>query len=197
MRVEEYTCELTGSGYRILSTSDVYWAHSAYYGTPIEMSMTYLHDGDKHPLHDNLEELIRAADVELVDDEDEANFMDLYPEIMRGNCPGWQLGEVQVYSGGIMLAYGNTYRSDIGRVYIEGLDLALTFKGARTRLGFDPVYKVHVKHNPDGTHCFTMVDEDLGYIRRIISFALKEQADPKRACLGENQIIHVVEHVGM
>lgn len=196
MRVEEYTRDLTGAGYRIFSTSGSYEEHSAYYGEPIEMSMMCPHGGD-YPLFDNLEELINAAEVELIADEDETDFDKLYPDIMRGNYPSWQLGEVQVYPDGILLVYGNLGTCDEEHIRIEGMELALTFKGPRTRLGFDPTYDVLIRHYPDGMHRFTRVDEDLGYMRRILSFELKENADPKKACLGENQVVHVVEHVGM
>jgi len=196
MRIEEYTRELTGKGYRILSTSGSYKEHDSSYGDPIEMSMMYLH-GDERPVFDNLEDLIKAAEVELIANRDETNFYELYPDIMRGKCPTWQLGEVQVYPDGVLLVYGDTESGDVEYIRIEGMDLALTFKGPRTRLGFDPVYNVLIRHHPDGSCNFTEVDEDLGYMRRIISFELKEHADPRRACLGENQIIHVVEHTGM
>lgn len=197
MRVEEYTRELTGRGYRILSTSGTYEDHSSYYGDPIEMSMMYFRNDDKGPIFDNLEELIRAAKVELIADPGETVFDEIYPDVMRGNCPNWQLGEVQVYPDGVLLIYGNEDLGEEEYVRIEGVSLGLTFKTSRTRLGFDPTYKVLIRHSPDGTPLFTRVDEDLGYMRRIILFELKEQADPKKACLDENQIIHVVEYIGL
>lgn len=193
MRAEEYTRELVGAGYEIVSVQGDFSENDYYsYGAPIEMSMMYLHDNSQYPLFDNLEELIKAASVEYADDE--PGFEQIYPDIMRGNRPDWQLSEVQVFPDGIALTYSNDQR-DIGRVIISGIELGLTFKTSRTRLGFDPTYKVHISHDPCGT--FTKVYEDLGYMRRIIFLELKENADPRKACLGENQTAHIFEYVGM
>lgn len=194
MRIEESRRKLTGKGYRIISTTGDYNDHSNYYGDPIEMSLTHR---DGHVFCDNLEELISAAEPETAF-EAECNFKEIYGDLMRNIRPDWQLGEVEAYSDGIMLGYGggDDERPYEGRVYIRKIELDLTFKTPRTRLGFDPVYRVRVRRGSDGTFS-TRVDEDLGYVRRTIYFDPKNEDKANEIFPVDSQVIRILEYAGM
>lgn len=194
MRIEESRRELTGKGYRIVSTTGDYENHSNYYGDPIKMSLTHLHG---HILCNNLEELISTAEPESAF-EGECSFEEIYGDLMRGIRSDWQLGEIEVYPGGIMLGYGggDTELPYEGQVYIRGIELDLTFKTPRTRLGFDPIYRVCVQCGSDGT-LSTRVDEDLGYMRRTIYFAPKGIAKTDEILPADSQVVRILECVGM
>lgn len=197
MRIEEFRRELDGGGYRIVSTTDDYELHSNYYGEPIKMSLTQ-RDGYK-PCTD-LEELIHIARLSSAFDENDGlDFDALYGDIMRGVRSDWQLGEVEVYPGGIVLGYGggDAEAPYEGRVYISGIQLDLTFETSRTRLGFDPTYRVRIQYD-NGKCLFTRVDEDLGYMRRTIYFEPKDSAWFGEEALPANrQVIRVLEYVGL
>ncbi|MCI8980458.1 MAG: hypothetical protein HFE52_07305 [Clostridia bacterium] len=198
MRIESYTRDIRGDGYLVVGSGKNWNSHDSSSCRPIKMSLTCWPDSNE-PVCDNLEELICLADSDMFTPPDnQEEFSRNYANIVRRNCPDWQLGAFRVFVGGIALYYGNTRNHEAGFLWIIGANnLRLTFEAPRTRLGFAPIYKVDIRHK-DG-RCFqTCVDEDLGYIRREIYFHLR---DPHKAdddiYHRDNQYIEVTEYAGV
>lgn len=203
MKIEEYKRELTGDGYRIVG-STVYGTENYDYASykPIEM---FLSRGSlccpapsNRPFYDNLEDLINIAKTEIpcsnaITDDFEEN----YAEILRGNRPDWQLGGFTVFVGGIELGFGHPESGTVAFLFLVGAQrLWLTFKAPRTRLGFSPVYNVRIKH--DGKkHCFTKVEEDLGYTYREVEFKLIDPARKDDILHTDNQYLKVTEYTDL
>lgn len=199
MRIESYVRELTDEGYKIISTTSGYIYHDNFRGDPIRMSLTVR---DSHIVNDNLDELILVA-MPSRNVFDGSKFEQLYSDIMRGIVPGWQLGEVEVFSGGILLGYGtcrdkgrdgNHDDYDTGWIRIENTPLDLTYSTPRTRLGFDPAFRISIYYKDIDKTCLrTTIDEDFGYMRRVIEFKKHTELDNQ----DQHQTIYVTEYTGM
>lgn len=200
MKIEEYKRELTGNGYRIVG-STVYSKEDHDYAScePIEF---FLSRGSfcrpspsDEPFYDNLEDLIAIAETEIPDfNEITEDFEKNYAEILRGNRPDWQLGGFTVFVGGIELGFGHLESGAEVFLFLVGAQkLWLTFKAPRTRLGFNPIYNVRIEH--DGKkHCFTKVEEDLGYTYREIEFKLIDPTRKDNVLHTDNQYLEVTEY---
>ncbi len=201
MRIEKYTRELVDGTYHVISGS-TYCSNIYDYDQfePIKMSLS---KGDfaastpqSRPIYNNLEDIIRAAKVKSEDSED---FAKNYAEIMRGNCPDWYLGSFDVFLGGLSLDFANRLTGEMGWVDIVGAPmLYLTFETSRTRLGFVPRYNVRIEY--DGAkHRITTVEEDQGYLYRLITFKLKDTPVQSGASFprGIPQYMEIMEYAGM
>lgn len=179
MRIEEYRRDLiegdTG-GFMVMGSTSDWNLHDSSRCDPIKMSLTCSRFGSQIGI--GWEELIRLASSDCLLPSKQAremypDFQKHYPEIMRGECPDWQLGAFKVFYGGIHLDFGNRQTHETAFLRIVGASmLRLTFEAPRTRLGFIPTYKVRIDCDEDG-QSITEVEEDLGYIRREIHFELK------------------------
>ena len=164
VRIEEYTRELEGNGYLVVGSDCRTWnsEDSGNYES-IKMSLGHLCGGGI-----DLEEMIRLTDSDLFHEkfprERSRFFCENYAEIMRGNCPEWQLGAFRVFYGGIQLYYGNRKTDETGYLWITGAEaLYLTFETPPMCSGFIPTYRVEIerfKGEVDGTY----VEEDLALI---------------------------------
>lgn len=205
MRSENYKRMLTNEGYMVMGSGRNWNSYDPARCAPIKMSLTNSGQSDE-PIYDNLEELIQLADSDMFHpilpriqecskaDED---FCMHYAEIIRGDRLDWQLHAFCVFVGGIQLYYGNRKANDYGYLWINKPErLKLTFRTARTLLGFDPIYKVTINHRNDGSF-WTYVEEDLGYIRREISFHLVNPTIQNAMRDYDNQYINVIEYVGI
>ena len=212
MRVEEYTTELVGVGFAVVG-SDIpcYSDQVDYLCDPIEMSLTTRSDnaGNEYPAGDSLDTLLKLSQIDSnsrgTGDED-IEFESLFAKIIRGEHPNWQLGEFDVRFGEISLWYGNIKTQSTGSITIcTPRNLQLTFRTTRTRLGFDPVYHVRIQHDEQGRHKCTEVLEDLGYMRRLISFKTEDLSEgvefhshqTDHSPNHDRQNIHVTEFIGM
>lgn len=200
MKIEEYTRELIGEGYTVIG--------SAAYGrgnfvdfaryTPIAMSLSSgpLHNPmpNGRPFYDNLEDLIDIAKPTIPDsNEITDDFEENYAEIIRGNCPDWQLGGFSVSVGRISLGFGHPGSGNVAFLDIIGAQrLWLTFRTSRTKLGFDPVYNVHIKHDGQN-HLFTRMEEDIGCVYQEIEFKEREYNAPNE----NRQYLEVIEYTAM
>lgn len=206
MRIEEYIRELTGEEFIVIgSPVQRYGHHDDCRCDAIEMSLTstIAGNGRELPIGDSLDSLLRHVEVdtpkEIDEDERPTEFMEHYAEIFCGKYRDWQLSEFRVFYGGIILCYGNPKTEDTGCLYhTRAENLRLTFKTVRSVLGFDPTYNVRIWHDSDGKHKCTEVEEDLGYMRRFITFGLKDPLKKDDGIFHKgNQIIHITEFVGM
>lgn len=204
MRVEEYTRDLAEfdcGGFAVVGSTDWYHRHDSSRSAPLKMSLT-VSDISGCPIGNNWEELIRLADSDcFLDDEQTrkmySEFQKHYPEIMRGEHPDWQLGEFQVFYGGIHLDFGNRRTGKTAFLWIIGASmLRLTFEAPRTRLGFVPTYKVRIDCEEDGRST-TEVEEDLGYLRREIHFKLKDPHKKTDIFHRGNQYLEITECAGI
>ncbi len=205
MRIETYKRELTEYGYTVIGSSWDYNQHDNYSCPPISMTLTDTYGFPPvrldHPLCDNLEELIKIAElgVDPEDDESYVDFCKNYAEIMRGNRSDWQLGEFEVFVGGLTLSFGNRLTQETGWLSIVGARrLRLTFKTPRSVLGFDPTYYVHIEHDNDGKHLLTKVTEDLGYMRRENNFKIKDdEVEEDGTNFQSGQYLEITEYTGI
>lgn len=202
MRIISYTKELAEEGYRVIGANPNDgrkwdWEMDTDPGcVPLEMSFV-------ESIVMSQEDVIKLADSDMfMDDEyareNYADFRDNYADILRGECPDWQLNAFRVFVGGVELYFANPKTNDSGFLWIIGAEhLKLTFKAPRTRLGFNPVYEVYIVHE-NGEHLFTRVDEDLGYIRYENEIKLKDP-DKKDDNLfhDDNQYLVVTEYAGL
>jgi len=200
MKIEEYTRELIGEGYTVIGSAVYGKDNFVDFGryAPITMSLS---SGPLHhpmpngrPIYDNLDDIISIARPEIpYDDEITGGFEKNYAEVMRGNRPDWQLGGFSVSAGCILLGFGHPESGDAAFLDISGAqNLWLTFRTSRTRLGFDPVYNVHIKHSGKN-HLLTKIEEDLGYVYREIEFKEKGHNAPG----GDRQYIEIIEYTAM
>lgn len=195
MRIEEYMRELVGTGFTVVGSNiRRYSDQSDCDCDPIRMSLTMCDNGmgEARPDGDSLDTLLEFAQVnssnEEADDED-TEFEKHFAEIFHDEHPNWQLGEFSIHLGAITLWYGNIMTQSTGSIRIRGAqNLRLTFRTARTRLGFDPVYHVRIQYDEHGQHKCTEVEENLGYMRRFINFEAEGQ---------DSDIVHITEFVGM
>lgn len=204
MRIEEYTRELAdfdNGGFSIMGNNRDWNSHDSSKCTPIKMALT-CSEVSGNPIGSDWNQLIQLADSSCFADRDlERNmyseFRKHYPEIMRGECPDWQLGAFRVFYGGIYLDYGNCCTGENGFLWVIGArNLRLTFETPRTRLGFDPIYRVSIDCEDDG-QSVTLVEEDLGYLRREIRFEIKDPCKKTNIFHVDNQILHVTEYAGI
>lgn len=204
MRIEEYRRDLMegdNGGFSVISSISDWNRHDSSRSDPLKMSLTRS-EYSGYPLGDDWEELIRLADSDcfLADDQTRKLFPDFqkhYPEIMRGECPDWQLGAFKVFYGGIHLDFGNCRTHETAFLWIIGArHLRLTFEAPRTRLGFTPIYEVSIDCNEDG-QSVTVVEEDLGYLRREIRFELKDPHKKTDIFHGGNQYLEITEYAGI
>lgn len=199
MRIEEYTRELKGDGFLVVGSNLDWNRHDSSKCEPIKMSLTCSSAG--RPRGIDLEEIIRLADSDLFHSKHPRDknryFCENYAEIMRGNCPDWQLGAFRVFYSGIQLYYGNRQTGETGFLWIIGAEeLCLTFEAPRMRSGFVPTYQVDIDCAKDGLGG-TYVDEDLGYLRRELTFELIDP-DAKIDIFHENnQILRIIEYAGI
>lgn len=204
MRIEEYTRDLIGSdngGFAVVGSIQDWLRHDSGECAPLKMSLTSS-ECSGCPLGDNWEELIRLADSDCFLDDDQTRslfpeFQKHYPEIMRGERPDWQLGAFKVFYGGIHLDFGNRRTKETAFLSIIGAKkLRLTIEAPRTRLGFDPIYKVRIDCKEDG-RSVTEVEEDLGYLRREIRFELKDPSKKTDTFHSGNQYLKITEYAGI
>lgn len=198
MRIEGYTRELEGDGYLVIGSDCHTWDpdDSSKYES-IKMYLEHLSASGGS----DLEEMIRLADSDLFHEkfprERKRFFRENYAEIMRGNCPDWQLGAFRVFYGGIQLYYGDRKTDETGYLWITGAEaLYLTFETPPMRSGFVPTYRVEIerfKGEVDGTY----VDEDLGYMRRWLRFKLINPDAKTDIFHTNNQILHITEYAGI
>lgn len=198
MRYETYERHLGIEGYNVVGSTDSWHLHDSSRCQPIIMSLTT--DSDGIVYYDNLDELIQLADSDLFQPnvrEENFDFYNNYPAIIRGEHPNWQLGAFRVFFDGIKLSYGNTKTHETGFLWIIGAKrLRLTFQTSRTRLGFDPIYKVTNEYF-QGKHNLTRVEEDLGYMRREVDFSLISPGMSRNIFHDMNTLIDVTEYVGI
>lgn len=199
MRIEKYTRELVDGAYRVIggsTYSDNFYNYDEY--EPIKMSLSRgsfnRPTPNGNPIYDNFEELIRLAKVMS---DDSGDFAENYAEIMRGNRLDWYLGGFDVFIRGISLNFANRSTREIGWVDItDAPRLWLTFETPHTRLGFIPRYNVHIVR--DGKKRYTTVEENQGYLYRLIEF---EPEDIAGSNAGHNrdipQYMKITEYAGM
>lgn len=204
MRIEEYTRDLIegdNGGFSVVGSASDWQHHDSSRCEPLKMSLTCSKTCG-HPIGDSWEDLIRLAtsDCFLPDQETKNLFPDFqkrYPEILRGECPNWQLGAFRVFYGGIHLDFGNCQTHETAFLWIIGAKmLRLTFEAPCTRFGFSPTYKVSIDCKNDG-QCITEVEEDLGYLRRDIHFELKDPHKKTDIFHTGNQYLIVSEYAGI
>lgn len=203
MRIEEYTRKLTGDGYIVTGGHKSWDDHNSAKCAPIKMSLP-CYPGTDQPCYicDSLDELVQLIDSDMFlpgeYDEGVEDFRQNYVDIFKGFYPDWQLGAFKVFVGGIALYYGNIKTGAKGLLWIIGAKkLRLTFQAPRTRLGFEPIYNVWIKHD-NGIHCKTQVEEDLGYVHREIDFTL---TNPNKSdddlFHWDNQTLKIIEYAGI
>ena len=207
MRITTYKRDLVEDGYRVIGVdygSDHRWDWDMSTDCrciSIQMSLTGTADGQSHD--DGWKSLISLADSDMfLDNEyarrEHADFRINYAEIMRGSHPDWYLSAFKVFVGGITLFFVNPKTDDSGFLWIVGAKcLKLAFKVPYTRLGFDTIYNVHIEHDGE-EHLFTMVEEDLGYIRYENEIKLKEPGKKDDNFFHDgNQYLVVTEYIGL
>lgn len=199
MRIEEYSRELRGKGFLVVGSSLSWFDHDSSKCEPIAMDLQRFPDGE--PLGIGFEEMAQLADSDLFHTEpakdEKRNFCKNYAEIMQGSCRDWQLGAFKVSYGGISLYYGNRQTGETGHLWIlDAQRLYLTFEAPRTRFGLVPVYKVWIDCGKDGC-CDTLVEEDLGYLRRELTFNLKDPDRETNIFHDDNQVLTVTEYAGI
>lgn len=196
MRIEKYTRELVSGAYRVIGGSTYssnFYNYDEY--EPIKMSLSKgafsCLTPDGSPVYDNFEELIGLAKVTS---DDSGDFAENYAEIMRGNRLDWYLGGFDVFFGGISLNFASQSTREMGWVnIIDAPRLWLTFETPRTRLGFVPRYNVHIVH--DGK---TTVEEDQGYLYRLIEFKSKDITGSNAGYSRDiSQYMEIIEYAGM
>lgn len=204
MRIEEYTRDLIGGdggGFAIVGSAHDWLRHNSSRSDPLKMSLTGSNISGC-PIGNSWDELVQLADSDcFLDDEQTRNlfpeFQKHYPEIMRGERPEWQLGAFKVFYGGIHLDFGNRQTGETAFLWIIGASrLRLTFEAPRTRLGFIPTYKVRIDCEEDG-QSQTLVEEDLGYLRREIRFELKDPRKKTNIFHTGNQYLEITEYAGI
>lgn len=204
MREVTYKRDLQENCYRVMA-GDTDWEDIDRYfpGKDIKVSPIYFPDGQTIR-GDSLKCLSQLADSDIFHDKNlrggkaDQDFCANYTDIIQGNRPDWILNGLEVFVGGIKLTYYNPVARSYDFLWIIGAqDLQLEFRTPRTRLGFDPAYKVYIRHDDKG-HLYTTVKEDLGYMRCENRFFLK---DPNKK--GDNifhtgnQYLEVTEYAGM
>lgn len=199
MRIEEYKRELKGDGFLVVGSSRDWNSHDSSKCEPLKMKLTC--STADNPYGIDLETMIRLADSDLFRDKNlkklAPEFSENYAEIMRGNCPDWQLGAFRVFYGGIQLYYGNRQTGETGFLWIVNAErLCLIFEAPCTRSGFVPTYRIRIECRADGWSD-TSVEEDLGYLRRELIFELKDPDKKPRIFHDDNQVLRVIEYVGM
>jgi len=203
MRIEEYTRDLIENDngeFMVLGSVRDWNSHKSNDCAPLKMSRSCFDSGS--PYGADLDELIRLADSDCFLDDPQTRkmfpeFQKHYPEIFRGECPDWQLGALKVFYGGIHLDYGNRRTGETAFLWIVGArQLRLTFEAPRTRLGFVPIYKVSIDCEEDG-QSETLVEEDLGYLRREIRFELKDPSKKTDIFHSGNQYLIISEYAGI
>lgn len=207
MRIVTYEKDLAEEGYRVIGADyrrshrwD--WDMTTDYGcSPIHMSLTGTADGQSHD--DGWKSLISLADSDMFLDNKYArqkysDFRINYAEILRGSHPDWCLSAFKVFVGGIELFFTNLKTEDSGFLWIVGAKcLKLMFKVPCTLFGFDLTYNVHIEHDGE-EHLFTMVEEDLGFIRYENEIKLKEPDRKDDNFFHDgNQYLVVTEYVGL
>lgn len=200
MRIEKYTRELVDGAYRVIggsTYSNNFYNYDEY--EPIKMSLSRgtfnCPTPNGNPIYDNFDELIRFTEVTGDDSED---FAENYAEVMRGNHPDWYLGGGDVFLGGISLNFANRSTGEMGWVdIIYAQRLWLTFETPRTRLGFIPRYNVRIVYDGRSRY-ITTVEEDQGYLYRLIDIKPKKIAGSNAGC-GRDipQYMEITEYAGM
>lgn len=199
MRIEEYARELEGDGFLVVGSSRDWNSHDSSKCEPLKMSLTCSSTGNPYGI--SLETMIQLAESDFFRDKNmkelAPEFSENYAEIMRGNRPDWQLGAFRVFYGGIQLYYGNRQTRETGSLWIVNAErLCLTFEAPRMSSGFVPTYRVRIECDEDGWSD-TSVEEDLGYLHRELMFELKDPDKKSRIFHEGNQVLRVIEYVGM
>lgn len=180
--------------YLVVGSDDGRWDVGDYSEcNPIEMSVL------AEPGCDDLEKLITIADSDIfTHPELSSTFQKSYREIMRGDCPGWELHAFEVFVGGICLYYCNRETRESGFLWIKGAEnLALSFATAKTKLGFSPTYEVHIEHR-NGQHCSTVIAEDLGFERYTRELKLLDPNKVNDSLFHEgNQYFRTTKYTGI
>lgn len=204
MRIEKYRRDLIEDdidGFTVIGSTTNWEVHDSSRSDPLKMSLT-CSKCSGNPIGIGWEELIRLADSDcfLPDEQTRkmySDFQEHYPAIMRGEHPDWQLGAFKVFYGGIHLDFGNRRTGKTAFLWIVGARrLRLTFEAPRTRLGFNPTYKVNIDCDGD-SQSSTKVEEDLGYIRREIRFELKDPSKKTNLFHHHNQYLEITEYAGI
>lgn len=118
----------------------------------------------------NMEAFINAVDSDMFkggyyEQGGYTDFRENYADIIRGHRHDWLLSAFRVSVGIITLYFVNPQTLNSGFLWItEAQCLDITFQTSRTRLGFSPVYDIHISHSGKKHNC-TRIKEDLGYIR--------------------------------
>lgn len=201
MRIEKYVRDLTDYGYIIsngfgMEAENEGFLSDEQYRPTLKMSVI-----SRRGCCDDIETLIQLADSDSFHDDDpddvQKEFRQHYPDIVKGDYPGWALESCRVFPGGVLLTYFQKESGSSDFLWIAGSEhFLLTITAPRTRFGFDPIYTVRVNHMNDGSYS-TSVREDLGYIVRENDFYIKDPSVQTNFFQDDNTYVRVTECEGL
>lgn len=114
------------------------------------------------------DEVIERMEVNMdIKDEDDREFADHYPEILRGEYAGWTLRTVGVGRGWLSFWYDKPETGGAGLLFFENIaekSIDLTITAPVSFFGITPTYQIEMQGDN------TCVTEDVGYMRRVVEF---------------------------
>lgn len=114
------------------------------------------------------DEVIERMEVNMdIKDEDDREFADHYPEILRGEYTGWELRTVSVGRGWLGFWYDKPETGGVGLLFFRNIaekSIDLTITAPVSFFGITPTYQIEMQGDN------TCVTEDVGYMRRVVKF---------------------------
>ncbi len=138
------------------------------------------------------DEVIERMVVSMnIEDEDDREFADHYPEILRGEYAGWELRTVTIYESSLSFWYDKPETSGVGILSLKditGRSFDLTVTAPVSFFGIMPTYRIEISNEK------ISVEENVGYIRRNVEF-LQHVKDP--SVYSSKYILEITEYDGI
>lgn len=173
MRILQYQQELFEQGYTVVGSDMHYERLPGRHCNPIKM--TNLVYGEAT---DNVENLVRAVDVDWGEDDYPDNFFyQNYADILRGKYPEWELLSFRVAVGNLCLIFFHKETGNEGYIALSGKNysyISVRFDVPSVSGGAESKYIVTITTEADGSST-TQVTEYPAGTRREIEFYFKDK----------------------